>query len=233
MRVIAIWAEIESDLAVLLARMLKADIEIGVAMYQALTGGVGRKAAFLAAAETALKEWQVLLLRAVINASNGSRNTRNDFAHHLWATAKELPDALLLMPPSVAIDRHVKQIVGAPNPHTEGRIITPQNFDYSKIFVYRKPDLDSALSAALDASVQHAYLYMIIGKPVIEQARRLLLREPRVQQALQPLIRESSPEVREILRPPADDEPPPAGLYSDPSSDEDLIAQSYVVPKGE
>jgi hypothetical protein len=214
MRVIAIWAEIESDAAVILSRMLKADISIGIAMYQSLTGGVSRKAAFMAAAQAALAEWQLILLRAVLNASNGSRNTRNDFAHNIWATTKDLPDALLLMPPSVRLGRHLKFREGTPDPRPDG---AADHYDFSKIYVYRKPDLDRAVEAALDAAVHHAYLYAITGPQVVEQARRLLLREPRIQQALEPLIRESSPEVREILRPPADDEPPPKGLYPETS----------------
>jgi hypothetical protein len=212
MRVIAIWAEIESDAAVILSRMLKADISAGVAMYQALTGGQSRKAAFMAAAEASLKDWQLLLLRAVLNASKPSRNTRNHFAHHIWATAKELPDALLLMPPSVRLDRHLKIREGPADPRPDG---AADHYDFSNIYVYRQADLDQAVEAALDAAVHHAYLYAVTGPEITEQARRLLLREHRIQQALEPLIRKSSCEIKEILRPPADDEPPPKGLYPD------------------
>lgn len=210
MRVIAIWSEIDSDAAVILSRMLKADVVTGVAMYQALTGGESRRAAFMAAAQSSLPEWQLILLRAVLNASKPSRDTRNDFAHHIWATTKDLPDALLLMPPTVRLDRHLQFRAGAPDTRVDG---IADHYDFAKIYVYRKPDLDSAVEAALDAAVHHAYLYMVTGPEVIEQGRRMLLREPRIQQALEPLTRESSPEVREILRPPADDEPPPKGLY--------------------
>jgi hypothetical protein len=204
MRVIAIWAEIESDTAVILSRMLNADLATGIAMYQALTSAEAKRAAFMAAAKAALKDWQLLLLQAVVNASRGSRNTRNDFAHHIWATTKDLPEALLLIPPAVLLDRHVKFRNGPPDPRNDG---FPDQYDFSQIAVYRKPDLDRAVEDALDASVHHAYLYMITGPRVIEQARKLLLREPRIQQALEPLTRESSPEVLELLRPPADGKP--------------------------
>lgn len=210
-RVIATWAEIDSDLAIILSKLLKADVEIGTAMYQALSGGEARKAAFMAAAKVSLAEWQFILVKAVFDATRASRNQRNDFAHHIWGQTPSIPDALLLMPPEVVLDRHLSFMRAKPDPKTSALVLTPKSFDYDKIMVWRGTDFVNAVELALTAAVQFAYLYGAIGHPLIEQSRRLLLMEPRVQQALQPLIRDSSLEVQELLRPPVDGEPPPAG----------------------
>lgn len=229
MRVIACWAHIEGDLGSLLARMLKADIATGVAMYQALTSSDAKRAALAAAAAQALPEWQQLLLLAVQKATKASRDQRNDFAHAAWGNAKEVPDAVLLLPTKIVVERNVsmrqRHVVDGTN------VIRPIGLDHSQVMVYKERDFQDASDRALKAQAQHGLLYMVIGE-TIEQARRQLLHEPEVQQALQPLIRESSPAIQEILRPPADGEPPPAGLYHNSDNPHDLIAQSYLAPKG-
>lgn len=229
MRVIACWSHIEGDLGSLLARMLKADIATGVAMYQALTSSEAKRAALAAAAKEALPEWQQLLLQAVQKATKASRDQRNDFAHSAWGNAKEIPDAVLLLPTKIVVERNVSmrqrhEIDGANN------VIRPIGLDHSQVMVYKERDFVDASARALKAQGQHGLLYMVIGR-TIEQARRQLLHEPEVQQALQPLIRKSSSAIREILRPPADDEPPPLGLYPNPIGNQELIRQSYIAPE--
>ena len=210
MRVIACWAHIEGDLGSLLARMLKADIATGVAMYQALVGGDARRSALAAAAAQALPEWQQILLQAVQKVTKASRDQRNEFAHGAWGLSKELPDAVLLMPTKIVVNRNVSMR----QKHVENgaTVLKPAQLDHSQVMVYRQKDFEEASTRALHAELLHALLYMVIGETV-EQARRQLLHAHGVQQALQPLIRKSSPLTREILRPPADGERPPKGLY--------------------
>ncbi len=219
-RVIACWAHIEGDLGSLLAQMLQADIATGVAMYQALISSDAKRSALAAAASQALPDWQCLLLRAVQKATKSSREQRNDFAHRVWGVAKEVPDAVLLMPTKIVVDRNVtlrqRHSVDGAN------VIRPAQLDHSQVMVYKKPDFDEASDRALHAQLLHELLYMVIGRTV-EQARRQLLNDPQIQRVLQPLIRESSPLTREILRPPAEGEPPPRGLY--PNWDENYYAR--------
>ena len=219
--VIASWAHIDGDLGSLLAQMLKADIETGTAMYLALTGGEARRSALLAAADAALPEWKRLLLLATLKATKPSRDQRNDFAHHAWGTAKELPGSLLLMHPRVVVERNISYRQASIE--NGQRIIAPKDFDADRIMVYRKKDFENAREKASRSQLLFNLLYMVIQSLTIEQARRQLLNEPEIQPALQPLIRESDPLTQEILRPPIDGEPPPRGLY--PNWDENYYAR--------
>ena len=197
MRVIACWSQIEAEFSSLLARMLKADVEAGVAMYHSLVSSEAKKAAISAAAATALPEWQKILLMAVQKVTKPSRDQRNEFAHGVWGVAKQIPDAVLLVPSKFFAYRG-------------GGFVEPKN--YSKVMVYKRDDFVRASQDALNAQGLNGLLFLTIGD-TIEQARRQLLNDRLVQQALQPLIRESSPLVQAILRPPKDGEPPPRGLY--------------------
>jgi hypothetical protein len=225
MRVIACWAQIDGLLGSILSRMLKAEIEAGTAMYQALVSADAKRAALSAAASATCPEWQQLLLQAVQKATRPSREQRNEFAHGAWGLTKEVPDSVLLMPVSIVVSRDVsmrKAKLGGGND-----AVASNDLDHSKIMVYRKRDFTEASDRALKAQMLFGLLYMVIGE-TIEQARRQLLNEPLIQQALLPLTRESSPEVQAILRPPADGEAPPAGLYPHNPSGSDLADQSYI-----
>ena len=102
MTVIARWADIDKTLAELLPLMLKSpDLTVGMAMFQALVSGEAKRAALMAAAAEALRgnADDHNLFLAVLRTIKGSRDRRNEFAHHLWGVARELPDALLLVDP--------------------------------------------------------------------------------------------------------------------------------------
>ncbi|MBD3732960.1 MAG: hypothetical protein IE934_09620 [Sphingopyxis sp.] len=208
--VIATWAHIDGDVGSLLARMLKADIATGTAMYLALIGGEARKAALAAAAKEALPPWQQHLLSAVIKATKPSRDQRNSFAHHAWGTADELPGTLLLMHPRVVVESNVSRRQAHIIENT--RIIRPIDLDRSRIMVFREKDFADAQRMALQATRLWNLLYMVIGDTV-EVARRLLLSDGAVRSALKPLLRDVDDLTREILRRPNEDEPPPRGLY--------------------
>ena len=210
MTVIGYWAHIDGDLATIFSAFLKTEIPVGVAMYRALNGGATRRAVFLSAAEAALPRWKFLLTQAVIIANAGARAQRNDFAHHVWGRSDDLPDAMLLMPAEVVVDsnlshRIVHEVDGA-------NVIIPKGYDASAIMVYRDGDFDRAIEQTVAAQMRVIHLYQtVLAAP--ELGRRWLLSDDQVLAALQKVDLTNDPVTREILRPPAFDEPPPKGTH--------------------
>jgi len=203
LKVIAFWAGIEGDLATILAAMLKSDVATGVAMYEALTGSEGRRAALLAAARQALPEWLYILFEAVQIATKPSRNQRNAFAHGIWATCAELPDAILSLNPSswtkvMVSHRQVRNVDGA-------NVIRPTFLDQSTVLVYRKGDMARAKSDAVKALGWHEMIYTVI----IDDRRGLtqgpvlglLLQEPQIQQAIAKMAKQNGKQIPPELRP--------------------------------
>lgn len=213
--VIALWAHIDGDIATLLSRMLKTDIATATAMYLALNSGEAKRSVLIAAAKEALPEWQFLLLQAIMKATKPAREQRNLFAHHVWGICTELESAILLTHPKTIVEKNVSHRQPVKDLGDGRRLIAPKSLDKSAIMVYRQRDFEHAVSQSQTASGLFSLLYGVIGFDPTEQARRQLLNDPIVQQALQPLIRESSSEVQEILCVPKDGEPPPKGLYPD------------------
>lgn len=103
-------------------------------MYQSLHGAESKKAVLLAAAQKALPSWKYVLLQAVLKVTKSSRDERNDFAHHVWGTAEELPGALLLMHPNVVLEVNVSHRASALD-HGRG-IISPRTYDATRVMVY-------------------------------------------------------------------------------------------------
>jgi hypothetical protein len=212
MRVIAHWSHIEGDLAAIMGKLLKADVALTTAIYQAVVNQDTKRTMVATAVKSAgLHEWQTTLFDAVMRSTKPSREERNAFAHGVWGESKDVPDAVLLMRPRVVIDRNAKMHELYKNGLDT---ISSASYDYSQIMVYRQGDFDTAVSAAISAEYYHSMLYLVIGDPSTEQARRQLLHERPIQEAVEALTRESSPELQAQLRPPADDEPPPRGVHT-------------------
>jgi hypothetical protein len=211
-RVIAQWAHIDGDLANIFANLMRSDVEIGTAIYQAFHSLQTRQVALFKAAEF-LPEWQRMILRAIWRGTEPSRNQRDRFAHHVWGHSRDIPDALLLMDSRVVVDRNVSWRQRTAIPNDPGRfLVAPKDFDRDKVFVYRKPDFDRAVKDADAASWLVGLAHFAIGRGANEQGRRQLLNEPLFQQWVEPLTREKSPEVQAQLRPPGND-PPAPGLW--------------------
>lgn len=214
--VIAHLSHIDGDWGTIFSTLLKSDIVVGTAAFQAFSGLNARQTALYAVADKALRTWERIALQAVWNQTKAARNTRNDFVHHVWGTNSELPQALLLMDSSVVVDFNISRRQRVEVKSDGSGIIRPQALDRSKIFVYREGDFKRAVDEARKAAYVARLLYPVL-KPhrqtEREKARRELLSEPRFQRAVQPLIRGSSPEVQAQLRQPTLGEPPPEGTW--------------------
>lgn len=198
MTVIARWARTDATLAELLSAMLKSpDVAVGMAMYQALAGGEARRAALFAAAEEALSVTDYCLFQAVVRAIKPSRDRRNDFAHHLWGTSSDVPNALLLVDPKIFV-KHLtmRELLGRSTLETlnrqreTGKTLSG-DLDHRKVFVFYEKDLKREVKAATEAGTYAFYLNFAVDRgrnaSVIDQMRTRLLSVPAIQQAFERL----------------------------------------------
>lgn len=194
------WARTDATFAELLSAMLKSpDLVIGMAMYQALIGGASRQTALLAAAEVALSTEDYWLLKAVIKANKPSRDQRNDFAHYLWGVSDDVPDALLLVDPTVFVRHLTTRSLYSKNMLAMisrfGNARPSGELDHSKVQVYRERDLEQAAHDAAEAGSRAFLLNIAIDHDrfgsTADQMRQRLLNVPAVRQAFETLSLEN------------------------------------------
>lgn len=85
----------------------KSERRAAAAMYQAVTGGEGRRSALTAVGEAKLTGERLAMFKAAEKLWKPVRNRRNDFAHHLWGATDDLPKDLLLMDPKDNTDDRI------------------------------------------------------------------------------------------------------------------------------
>jgi hypothetical protein len=201
MAVISRWARTDAMFAELLSAMLKStDLAVGMAMYQALTGGDSRRAALAAAAAESLSDEDCWLMDAVIRVNKPSRDQRNAFAHNLWGVSSDVPNALLLVDPTIFV-RHLT-VRGLYSQGTlamlmryqgTGKPMPSGDLDHSKVQVWRKSGLKRAAQAAADAGTNAFLLNIAVDRirypDSAGTARQLLLGVPAIRQAFEALSR--------------------------------------------
>lgn len=169
MSVIAVWSHIETQIARILAQVLKADIRTAMSMYEAVKSAPAREAAFLAAIYTALDKDSADLVRAVMTASEPNREVRHSFAHHIWGASKGI-DGLLLVDPSYQIAGPIFSKVS--NDQSPGMEDLRQSMIAEKyienrdgILVWTKPDFEEALNEAFRVMNNFGSLWAYLYKP--------------------------------------------------------------------
>lgn len=180
MQVITTWSYTDVFIGQILARFMKADHHVVVAMFEALSSTEAKRAVIDAAAEEALAKEDYDLLVAAMRTTSSSRRRRNDFAHHVWGRSKDIPNAALLA--------HPKILTGALLPST----INQSNLgsiDTSNVFVYRERDLLEDVESANTAARTINSLFLALGPPTPkrETIRNDLLNQPAVQQQIRKL----------------------------------------------
>lgn len=182
--IIALWAHTDGNIASILSRMLKTDIAIGTAMYLSLINSGGQRSALDAAAKEALEQWQYLLLRAINSVAQPLREQRNHFAHRVWGSCSDLPDAILLTHPKTIVRYNAgyrQRVLSLP----DGRgILRPKPIDESEISVYVKEDFVEAVRQAERASNLYQLFYSTISNPEWPESRLKILADEEVKSKL-------------------------------------------------
>ena len=161
-----------------------------MAMYEALSGGESRRAALEGAARAALPEADFLLFKAVEKVLSPARRIRNEFAHHIWGTTTEIPNALLLIDPKCLREFEVQK--------SDGRSLI---IERSWVYVWKERDLREARAAIRDGLLILGVLSEgLAEKPLARpeigaSARQQLLSRPPIAQALHKMSQKNTPPV--------------------------------------
>lgn len=212
MQVIGIWAHIDGNVTYAFSKLIRTDIETATTLFDQFNGARNREQALVAAAKTALPEWQWAAIQVVYKATSRSRKMRNDFAHHILGCSKDISDALLMTHPKEMNAVNVAQRQPTQYLPDGGRVVTPREIDRSRVFVWREADLESAVLMAKEADTLFGLLSMSIGFSRNEVARRELFNMESFQKAVKSVLRNASAELKAQLAPPGDD-PPAPGIW--------------------
>ena len=197
---IAIWSHNDQFLAQIITNFLSSDVELVSAILreirrEAVTSSID------AAAKLRLGDDHYRLFAASLATTKGSRNRRDEFAHHIWGTSDALPDALILADPR---DLN-KEIAGFMGPLHRGQNVAPVYanglpWDSSKYYVYKSKDLEVSLAEATRARKVIGLLCQMsqINQPFFDQVRFSstcdeLMADPLIQQALDVRSKRKSP----------------------------------------
>ncbi|MGP0058862.1 MAG: hypothetical protein ACLPID_06220 [Beijerinckiaceae bacterium] len=195
MRIIDIGSRIEHTWSLILVDLLKSDPRVGVSMYQALTSSDARRAALMAAAKVKLSSQDFLLFQACFEAVAPVRRLRNSFAHHLWGSSSDVPNALLLADPEDFLRQDVNAAEAKIEMEATGRVAYLEKIDTSEIQVWKKASFERALKEAQTAHFTLRELgtgLHVFGPGINVKTRELLLNRPLVSQALQRLSKRNT-----------------------------------------
>jgi hypothetical protein len=163
-----------------------------MAMYAAMGAFQPQMRALDAAAATAFADSDKDLYDATMFVVRRAAKQRHIFAHNVWATCPELPEALLLVEPSVlwqwvaAVSAYqleqLKQPKGAATPMP----LSVYQFDNSKVAVYRAEDFQNTIARINRAALYVTWLSFLTPHPGPEgdSIRRLLRSETEIRSAL-------------------------------------------------
>lgn len=98
--VINLWSQIDMNTALVISKVVGADPEVGMAMYQAVSGAEQKakqlRAAMLLRADAVTND----LIQSAIDSCDPSKKTRNMFAHDLWGHLTPADGRLVSMSPA-------------------------------------------------------------------------------------------------------------------------------------
>jgi len=151
--VISLWSHIEANLATVLARMLVASAQAGMAMYQAVRSPNAQFDMLKALARETLAPAQLPIFEAAMRLVRRFGRQRDRIAHWLWAYSPDLPDALLLIDPNRAAEYHASLAEHLMQfPHPAGTVNTaPVNatqfpaLNPAIVLVYRDKDFQEVI----------------------------------------------------------------------------------------
>ena len=142
---------IDAALGEILALCLKGQTRVGVSMYHATTSAEAKHAMIRSAVEVSRSKQDNALFIKVLKAIKPIKDRRNDFAHHLWGTSSSIPDGLLLIDPRDELAYNIawQRIARTGRWPIVQLAANFAGYDLSKIYVYRKADLEREIKNAL------------------------------------------------------------------------------------
>ena len=96
-RCVSLWSYIETELALLLASILKINTEQALAVFLAIQNSRTQQSVLRAAAEVGLSEPNYELLGAILNITASIEKERNDLVHGLFGGSMLVKDGILWM----------------------------------------------------------------------------------------------------------------------------------------
>jgi hypothetical protein len=92
---LTVWPEVEVNMALLLAILMKANSDAAVAVYLSLRTGRARQDAMNAAAEATLGPEDLGLFGAIMLVYRAAEGQRNDIAHGNWGICDKIEDGVI------------------------------------------------------------------------------------------------------------------------------------------
>lgn len=175
-KIISTWSFVEAELLRMAIRYVGADRARIASILHAIRSGSATRAAVEAGALYELDdEDDKKAFRATMKALAHPETIRNRYAHHIWASSEDVPDALLLVDPTT-IDRWAAGVT--------------DRIDESKTMVYRRNDMQNDLEEMVEAASLMSGLYSWYFERFVERSQALqglLNNHPRFRQAYQGL----------------------------------------------
>ena len=146
---IARWARIEAGVGNIFVEMLGSEINAGYAMFSALRATTLQFQVIKSTANSVLTGEALEVFSATMGVVESVQPERNRLAHWLWGSSPQVPEGLLLIDPVYARDMNVRREKYQREFIKEMKLkVTVEEhmsffkYDLSKIFVYRKSDLE-------------------------------------------------------------------------------------------
>jgi len=186
---IAGWAVTETHLGHIFGFLIGASKPVTMTMYAAMRSFDVQRALLETAARELLPVRYADMLFAVLVVLNRAASVRHQFAHGIWGSSQDIPDALLLAPPKnfwlmrVQRLRYWKRIKDV-----DGTVLLNEpRIDRSTVMVYKTKDLIDVCDR-MEQSYRYAEgVYQMISSKSTRRRTiyNLLCNEPEIKTALQ------------------------------------------------
>ena len=199
-QIIARWADIEANVASILAFVLHAEAGPTVAMIQAVRSATAQMDMIEAAGAAKLQDPELEVFEAVLRLARRAASKRNNVAHHIWAYSPDLPEALLLIEPPAYLELFVAVSAAIRDPN----VPPPDNQpDRTRTFVYREQEFLEIISEmkVVARCTTYAINYLHGQHPARHRLYAQLFAEPLFETAVL-AIRKARPPIPEPEPPP-------------------------------
>lgn len=161
----ALWNEIDTRIAALLAALLGGEAKTGISIYFAITNDGAKRAALEAICTMKLSTDEQTRLRAVLKTIGERYADRNHAIHGVWGVSPRYPDKLLWADARDMVLLHV-EMIALPGPENHAQRQQLQIVHQRTMMVWSERDFLDTEKRLRDAYQElHAF-----SKPFIDQA---------------------------------------------------------------